>query len=389
MKIQDIVQRFEAEYGEGEVRLFSAAGRVNLIGEHIDYCGGPVFPAALNLRCVVAARTRNDNIIRLRATTIDHKVELDINKLDSYRDLPWGDYQAGVAYTMQQLGYKVVGCDLLYDADVPFGSGLSSSASIEVATAMTLATFSAEAGGKGVDKVELAVLSQKSENEYNGVNCGIMDQFASSMGKKENAILLNCKTLDYQYVPLKLGDYALVIANCNKKRALGESKYNERRAETEEALAALKKELPEITCLADVTPTMFEAKKHVLSGKVLDRARHVVYECQRVKDSVAALSAGQIERFGELLNRSHMSLKDLYEVTGRELDALSGAARKHPACIGSRMTGAGFGGCTVSLVKKDCVEDFIKTVDAAYTAETGLKASFYNTTIEDGAQELR
>lgn len=388
MKIEEIVNRFRAEYGEGEVRLFSAAGRVNLIGEHIDYCGGPVFPAALNLRCVVAARKRNDNKIRLCATTIDDKVELDIGNLDAYRDLNWGDYQAGVAYTMQQLGYKVVGCDLLYDADVPFGSGLSSSASIEVATAMTLATFSAEAGGKGVDKVELAVLSQKSENEYNGVNCGIMDQFASSMGKKDNAILLDCKTLEYRYVPLDLGDYALVIANCNKKRSLGDSKYNERRAETEEALRLLQTELPEIACLADVTPTMFEAKKHLLSGKVADRARHVVYECQRVKDSVAALDKGDILRFGELLNQSHMSLKDLYEVTGNELDALSGAARKHPACIGSRMTGAGFGGCTVSLVKKDAVDDFIKTVDAEYTAATGIKASFYNTTIADGAQEL-
>ena len=388
MELKQLKERFIAEYGDGEVRFFSAAGRVNLIGEHIDYCGGPVFPAALNLRCVVAARKRNDRKIRLCATTIDQKVELNIDTLDAYRNLSWGDYQAGVAFTMQQAGYTIVGCDLLYDADVPFGSGLSSSASIEVATAMTLATFSKEAGGKEVDKVELAVLSQKSENEYNGVNCGIMDQFASSMGKKDNAILLNCKTLEYRYVPLVLGDYSLVIANCNKKRALGESKYNERRAETEEALEKLQTILPQITCLADVTPELFEANKQVLSGKVLDRAQHVIYECARVKESVDALSRGDLLRFGQLLNASHMSLKDLYEVTGKELDALSAAARAFDGCIGSRMTGAGFGGCTVSLVKSDRVEAFIKTVGAAYEKEIGYKASFYNTSIEDGAQEL-
>ena len=389
MQLEELVKRFKEEYGEGEVRLFSAAGRVNLIGEHIDYCGGPVFPAALNLRCVVAARKRSDSAIRLRATTIDDKVELDINNLDAYRELRWGDYQAGVAYTLQQAGYTITGCDLLYDATVPFGSGLSSSASIEVATAYMLSVFSGEAGGKSGDNKELAVLCQKSENEYNGVNCGIMDQFASSMGKKDNAILLDCKTLDYKYVPLALGNYSLVIANCNKKRALGESKYNERRAETEEALVCLKSVLPGITCLADVTPDMFEANKGVLSGKIHDRAEHVVYECDRVKKSVEALNRGDLLYFGKLLNESHASLRDLYEVTGKELDALSGAARDFDGCIGSRMTGAGFGGCTVSLVVKDKVAQFIDVVGRKYEEQIGYKASFYDTSIEDGAQELK
>ena len=389
MQLEELVKRFKEEYGEGEVRLFSAAGRVNLIGEHIDYCGGPVFPAALNLRCVVAARKRSDSAIRLRATTIDDKVELDINNLDAYRELRWGDYQAGVAYTLQQAGYTITGCDLLYDATVPFGSGLSSSASIEVATAYMLSVFSGEAGGKSGDNKELAVLCQKSENEYNGVNCGIMDQFASSMGKKDNAILLDCKTLDYKYVPLALGNYSLVIANCNKKRALGESKYNERRAETEEALVCLKSVLPGITCLADVTPDMFEANKDVLSGKIRDRAEHVVYECDRVKKSVEALNRGDLLYFGKLLNESHASLRDLYEVTGKELDTLSGAARDFDGCIGSRMTGAGFGGCTVSLVVKDKVAQFIDVVGRKYEEQIGYKASFYDTSIEDGAQELK
>ena len=391
MEINQLKQKFIELYGgsEQDIRVFSAAGRVNLIGEHIDYCGGKVFPAALNLRTVVLARKNNENVIRLAATTVKQREELNLSTLDAYKGLKWGDYQAGVAYVMQNEGYKIVGADTLYDTTVPFASGLSSSASIEVATAMMLATFSAEEGVKSVDRVELAVLSQKAENTYNGVNCGIMDQFASSMGKKDNAILLDCKTLEYQYVPLDLGDYSMVIINCNKPRSLQVSKYNERREEVEIALEKLKTVMPGITCLADVTPQQFAQHSGVLSGKILDLAKHVVDECARVAESVEALKKGDIKTFGELLNQSHYSLRDLYEVTGKELDSLTAHSREYEYCIGSRMTGAGFGGCTVSLVRSDKVEEFIDYVAEKYKADIGYDALFYKTSIENGAQEIK
>jgi galactokinase len=392
MEISQLKKKFVEIYGgdESDLRVFSAAGRVNLIGEHIDYCGGKVFPAALNLRTAIVARKNGSDKIRLTATTVDDKVTLDINTLDAYKDLKWGDYQAGVAYVMQQKGYKIVGCDLLYDTTVPFGSGLSSSASIEVATAMLFSTFSKEEGVKDVDLVQLAVLSQLSENTYNGANCGIMDQFASSLGQKNMAILLDCKTLDYKYAPLQLGEYSMVIANCNKKRSLQDSKYNERRGEVEEALAILQTELPSVTCLAEITPDEFDKHCHLLDGKgrILDRAKHVVHECDRVLKSVKALEEGKIEEFGELLNQSHYSLRDLYEVTGKELDALTKYSRAFDGCIGSRMTGAGFGGCTISIVKSDKVDEFIKYVNENYAKEIGYEASFYKTSVENGAQEI-
>ncbi|MDE7394775.1 MAG: galactokinase [Clostridiales bacterium] len=388
MENTELKQKFAELYGEGEIRLFAAAGRVNLIGEHIDYCGGKVFPAALNLCCTVAARKNNEKKIRLAATTIEDKVTLDLGKLDSYRDLPWGAYQAGVAYIMAQEGYEIVGCDLLFDCTVPFGSGLSSSAAIEVATAKTLAVFSEEAGGKSADNPTLAILSQKAENEYTNVACGIMDQYASACGKQHRAMLLDCKTLECSYVPLDFGEYTLVIANSNKRRSLQEGKYNERRAECEEALAILQKSLPEATCLADITPKDFKKASKALSPVLLKRARHVVTECARVKEAAEALEKGKVKAFGKLLNESHFSLRDDYEVTGKELDALTEYSRNFKGCIGSRMTGAGFGGCTVSLVKTELVPAFIDTVGKAYESAVGYAADFYTTTIEDGAREV-
>jgi len=370
---------FEQLYNKPAEDLFTAAGRINVIGEHVDYCGGKVFPAALNLRCNVYGRKNGENVIRIAASTYKEVVTLEIDKLDSYKGLKWGNYQAGVAYYLQESGTPMVGCDLLFDCTVPFGSGLSSSAAIEVSMAVALSEYA----GVAYDKVQLALISQRAENKYAGVNCGIMDQFASAMGKKDHAILLDCTTLEYEYVPLKLGDYCLVVANCNKPHNLVESKYNVRRHEVETALKTISKVRP-IQNLAELTPKEFNELKYLLSGVVAARAEHVVMECQRVKDAVAALKAGDLVELGRLLNESHYSLRDLYEVTGKELDMLSDLARQETCCLGSRMIGAGFGGCTISIVKKDAVEGFINRVDRAYFSAIGYRASFYETSVEDG-----
>lgn len=379
MDKMEAMQCFEKAFGAKAEDLFTAAGRINVIGEHIDYCGGKVFPAALNLRCNVYGRKTGGDVIRMAFRGIDGIVELKIDSLADYRHLKIGNYQAGVALLLQKEGVKIVGCDLYYDCTVPFGSGLSSSAAIEVATAVTFCEYA----GVAYDKVHLAQLSQRAENEYAGVNCGIMDQFASAMGKKDHAVLLDCSTLEYEYVPLQLGEYCLVVANCNKPHNLVESKYNVRRQEVEKALKILREKL-DVSCLAEVTPKQFAETRYLLSGVVEKRAEHVVMECERVRQAVDALRAGDIGELGRLLNESHYSLRDLYEVTGKELDTLSALARKEADCLGSRMIGAGFGGCTISIVKKSAVEGFVRRVGKAYHDAIGYNASFYETSIEDG-----
>lgn len=379
MEKMEAMQAFEKVFGRCAEDLFTAAGRINVIGEHVDYCGGKVFPAALNLRCNIYGKKTGGKTVRLAFRGIDGIVELDVERLDEYRHLKIGNYQAGVAYFLQEEGVEIVGCDLYYDCTVPFGSGLSSSAAIEVATAVALCEYA----GVEYDKVKIALLSQRAENKYAGVNCGIMDQFASAMGKKDHAVLLNCATLEYEYVPLQLGEYCLVVANCNKPHNLVESKYNVRRQEVETALKILKQNL-DVSCLAEITPKQFNENKHLLSGVVTKRAEHVVMECARVDMAVEALKAGDLVELGRLLNESHYSLRDLYEVTGKELDTLSALARKETDCLGSRMIGAGFGGCTISIVKKTAVEGFIRRVGKAYQDSIGYKASFYQTSIEDG-----
>lgn len=357
----------------------TAAGRVNIIGEHIDYCGGKVFPAALSLKNTVYIRPNGTNKIKLSWTTLPDKVSLETDKLESYKGLKYGNYQAGSALMRQRAGGKISGCDMLQDCTVPFGSGLSSSAAIEVSTIAALAAIE----GEKIDPVKTALLAQQAEREYAGVNCGIMDQYASACGKKNHAMLLDCKTLECSYIPLDLGEYSLIIINCNKPHNLVESKYNERRAETDYALEILR-DIAGITCLADLSVKQFERCASMLHNKVRYRVKHVVEECERVKLAREAMEKGDIAALGDLLNESHTSLRYLYEVTGKELDALASAAQSHPACAGSRMTGGGFGGCTISIVKTEAAEDFKKYVCRRYEKEIGYKAVCYDAEIADG-----
>lgn len=387
-----LIAKFTEIYGgdASDVRIFSSPGRVNLIGEHTDYNGGFVFPAALTQCSTVAVRKTDSGLIRVAATDLPDRVSLDIKKLGEYKDIPWGNYQAGVAYVMQQAGYDIQSCDILYHDTVPFGAGLSSSAAIEVVMSLVLATFSHENGAtEKPNMIELAKISQKAENTYCGVNCGIMDQFASAMGRKNHAIFLDCKDLSFKYVPLELKGYKVVIGNTNKKRSLAESKYNERRAQCEEALEQLKLAYPDAECLRDITAEQFEnGKALIIDDLCRMRAEHVVYECDRVLKSVEALSEGDLRAFGNLMTASHISLRDLYEVTGTHLDVMVEESLKIEGCIGSRMTGAGFGGCTVSIVADEAVDKFISEVGANYEARTGIAPSFYVSEVGDGGREI-
>lgn len=394
MTSNEIKAEFIRLYGgeENDIRVFYSPGRVNLIGEHTDYNGGFVFPAALTMGTMIALRINGKNTIRMKATDLPDVVELDINKLDAYRELWWGNYQAGVCAELIKEGYDIVGCDMLYDDTLPHGGGLSSSAAIEVATALAFATLSNEKNGitEKVDMIKMALVGQAAEHNYCNVNCGIMDQFASAMGKKDHVIFLDCKSMDYKLVPLKMDGCKLVITNTNKKHSLASSKYNERRSECDTGYALLKEALPEINCLGDVSVEIFEHLKHLISDEtILNRITHVIYEDDRVLRSIDALTKGDIELFGQLMNESHDSLRDLYEVTGIELDTLVDEARKIPGVVGSRMTGAGFGGSTVSIVREDCVEEFCQKVGAGYTEKIGYAPTFYVCDIGNGGREIK
>jgi len=392
MDKQQLLQEFIALYGgdKASVRVFTAPGRVNLIGEHTDYNGGFVLPAALNMGATVALRVRNDKVLRMKATDLDDVVKVDLNNLSAYKKLFWGNYQVGVAAELEKAGYEISGCDMLYDDTVPHGGGLSSSAAIEVVTALALATLSNEKASKKdkVDMVQIAKIAQRAENNYIGVNCGIMDQFASAMGKKNHAILLDCRDLNYKYIPVNINGYKIVIANTNKRRSLSDSKYNKRRRECECALMKLKA-VADYDCLGVVPTDVFEKNKKIMGDEtIIKRAKHVVYECDRVVKSADALRKNDIMTFARLMNESHDSLKDLYEVTGIELDTLVDEARKIEGCIASRMTGAGFGGCTVSIVEEESIEEFRRKIGRNYKDKIGYAPSFYVTDISDGGREI-
>ncbi|MEK4517600.1 galactokinase [Paenibacillus sp. FSL H8-0122] len=389
MSIQELNSTFIKKYGEsGEAaRVFYAPGRVNLIGEHLDYNGGYVFPAALDFGTTLIVRPRTDGKVQFASTNFPYEASIDFRDIGAAKTGEWVDYPVGVMVELAKKGHPVSGgYDLLFHGEIPNGSGLSSSASIEVVTGYAFLTLL----GGDTDTVEIALLSQRAENQYVGVNSGIMDQFAVANGKRDHAILLMCDTLEYSLVPFVTGSYKLVIGNTNKKRGLVDSKYNERRSQCEEALAILKQEVPSLSYLAEMKPEQFELHQDKIADEtVRRRARHVVEENQRVLDSVEVLKNNDLKQFGLYMNDSHVSLRDLYEVSCEELDVMVEEAQRIPGTLGSRMTGAGFGGCTVSLVHEDDVQRFITEVGEAYKNRTGLTGEFYVCGIGNGVEELK
>ena len=388
MKILDEMQEvFREKFGAAQMHAYFSPGRVNLIGEHTDYNGGHVFPCAISLGTYALVAPRTDGISRLYSMNVPEQgvVQFPMHgavKSDAYG---WANYPIGVVRVMEDAGHRAAhGFDIVLYGTLPNGAGLSSSASIEVLMAVILN----DELNLSIDMVELVKFSQKAENEFVGMNCGIMDQFAVGMGKKDCAILLDCNTLSYRYSKLALDGCSIVITNTNKTHSLVTSAYNERRTQCESALKALQKVKP-IKALGELTNAEFDAIASAIPDPVeRRRARHAVYENNRTLEAVKALEANDVKRFGELMNASHVSLRDDYEVTGPELDTLAELAWRQDGVLGSRMTGGGFAGCTVSIVRDAAIPAFEKNVGDAYTAKIGYAPSFYVANIADGARRL-
>ncbi|WP_304297688.1 galactokinase [Capnocytophaga leadbetteri] len=385
--MKPLEQKFKEVFGKDAEQQFFAPGRVNLIGEHTDYNGGNVFPCAIDKGTYGLVSKRADRTFRMYSENFAELgvMEFTLDELVNDKKHDWANYPKGVIKMFVEEGFKIdSGFDFLVSGNIPNGAGLSSSASIEMLTGIVLKDLF----HLSIDPIAMALLGKKVENLFIGVNSGIMDQFAVAMGKKDHAILLDCNTLKYDYVPVVLKDEVIVIANTNKRRGLADSKYNERRAECDEALAELQTKLP-IKALGELSIEEFEANKDLIKSPIRQkRAKHAVYENQRTLKAQKELSAGNLAEFGKLMNQSHISLRDDYEVTGVELDTLAALAWEQPGVVGSRMTGAGFGGCTVSIVKKDKVDDFIKNVGEAYKNKIGYAADFYIAAVSEGARKL-
>ena len=384
----NILKKFAKIYGNAEgARVFFAPGRVNLIGEHTDYNGGHVFPCALTLGTYAAVRKREDRKLRFYSMNFSKLgvIESSLDNLKPDKDAGWTNYPKGMMWAFGEKGYKIdCGLDIVVKGNIPHGSGLSSSASVEIVTGYLLKVLF----GFEISNQELALIGQYSENKFNGVNCGIMDQFAIAMGRKDCAIFLDTADLSYEYAQVNLQGMKLVISCGNKRRGLGDSKYNERREECETALTEIQAGMG-INTFGDLDEQLFEQIKMAVKDEDRrKRARHAVYENRRTIRAVQALKDNDIALFGKLMNESHISLQDDYEVTGEELDTLVEEAWKIDGVIGSRMTGAGFGGCTVSLVKDEAVEEFIEKVGAAYKERIGYAADFYAVEIGSGPCEL-
>ena len=389
MMKKKLFDMFAELFGDSEgARFYFSPGRVNLIGEHTDYNGGHVFPCALTLGTYGAARKREDNKIHLYSMNLDSfgVVEASLDDLTNKKEYNWANYPLGIVWAFKEKGHTITsGFDMVIWGNIPNGSGLSSSASLEVLTGVILTDLFEI---KDLSMTDLALIGQYSENNFNGCNCGIMDQFAVAMGKKDHAIFLDTSDLSYEYAPCVLDGAKIVITNSKVKHSLVDSAYNDRRNECAAALKALQSEL-DIQALGDLTPEEFEAHKSLIKDEIqLQRAKHAVYENQRTIDAVTALKAGDIESFGKLMNQSHISLRDDYDVSCEEIDILVDLAWKIPGVLGSRITGGGFGGCTVSIVKDESIDTFIETIGKTYLEKVGHEAEFYTVDIGDGAYRL-
>jgi galactokinase len=383
MNADAMIKEFSTQFGKTPDHIFFCPGRVNLIGEHIDYNGGKVMPCAISLGTWLAVSKNNNKLLRFSSLNFPDKADFHLQDSYSKTGKEWFNYPLGVINEIVQIGDHLSGLDMLFYGNLPIGAGLSSSASIEMLTGFAFnKLFHLNIPGE-----ELALMGKKAENEFIGVNSGIMDQFAVVMGKKKKAILLNCDTLDFEYLPFETGDYILAIINSNKKRTLAESKYNERFAECGKALKALKKELP-VENLCDISLSDFEEHRHLINDPVLDkRALHVISENFRVSEARDALNANDLASFGKEMYASHQSLKDWYEVSGKELDTIVEFCRHYDDCIGARMTGAGFGGCAIALVKKDTFEDFTTKLVEFYNGKIGYPCDVFASDIGDGVRE--
>jgi galactokinase len=386
-RIGDVERKFVALYGAGPEIVVRAPGRVNLIGEHTDYNDGFVFPAAIERDVLIAATPRSDGKVNVYALNFNQSSAFPVKDVQPAAEgrERWSNYLRAMAWVLQQEGLNISGIDCVVQGNVPVGAGLSSSAAMLVAGGLMFAA----AAGVSLDPVRLALLAQKAERQFVGVNVGIMDQFISALGQKDHALLIDTRSLTYEAVPLPRSGVTIVIADTNKKRGLVDSEYNTRRTECEQAVEILKRSLPDIHALRDVTPADFARHEGDLPEVVRRRARHVITEDARTLESVAALKAGDIARFGHLMNASHESLRNDYQVSCAELDALVAAARTVDGVYGARMTGAGFGGCTVSLVAEEAVARFQQEVPPRYKQATGLETTLYITTAAQGAQRLR
>ncbi|PLR70832.1 galactokinase [Bacillus sp. UMB0728] len=390
MELQTMINDFQTIYTDsmvGDARLFFSPGRINLIGEHTDYNGGHVFPCAITLGTYGAVKKRNDRIVRVYSKNFPDAgiVEFSLGELEYKKEHGWANFPKGMIAYIEEAGWKLpVGIDLYVYGNIPNGAGLSSSASLEILIGVTVN----ELFGFNIGRIELVKLGKKVENEFIGVNSGIMDQFAIGMGQAGSAILLDCNTLKYEYAPINLEDYQIMVMNTNKRRELADSKYNERRSECEAALAKLQSKLS-ISSLGELSEDEFEQHKQLIGDKVLEkRAKHAVCENQRTLKAFKALQEGRLEDFGKLMNESHQSLKNDYEVTGKELDALVEAAWQQEGTLGARMTGAGFGGCAIAIVEKDKAASFIKEVGKKYMKRIGYAADFYAASVGDGTKEI-